>query len=272
MCITALFMQRTGRWRFVLIGNRDEFQTRKTEAIEEKRGLLCARDVKAGGAQTMLNIKDGILSTLTNVRTQPGKGGERSRGKVVEDAVLQDPEMLEELARTRSQYAGFNLLRIDLKKNIAKYVTNNISWEGDSVYDLPMGSHCMSNSYLNDFSWEKVDYLKKTLENIVTSSPADGSVDSFMTSITEPLCHSSGFVSYPTSLNNPEYNPYAKVEAQLQQGIWVSVPTGNDIFRTLFQTAVAVEDSGDGLLCHYWYRDTQTPESHGEWVKFTFPL
>ena len=266
-------MQMTGRWRFVLIGNRDEFQSRKTEPIEERGGILCARDMQAGGAQTMFNTKTGILSSLTNVRTQPGKGGERSRGKIVEDAVVYEQEIMEEIGKVRSQYAGFNLLRVNLKNNVAKYVTNNTSWQGEDVTQLPMGTHCVSNSYLNDFTWEKVDYLKNTLESIVKESPADTSVDSFMESITEPLCHSSGFVNYPPAMNDASTNPYAKVEAQLQQGVWVSTPTpGNDIFRTLFQTAVAVEDTSDGLMCHYWYRGTMTPNEHSKWVKFTYPL
>eukprot|EP01063_Lacrimia_lanifica_P021804 TRINITY_DN2937_c1_g2_i1.p1 TRINITY_DN2937_c1_g2~~TRINITY_DN2937_c1_g2_i1.p1 ORF type:complete len:281 (+),score=89.72 TRINITY_DN2937_c1_g2_i1:113-955(+) len=280
MCITAFLIRSSGRFRFIFIGNRDEYQKRQTMPLREEpeKGLLCARDAQAGGAQTMLNIRDGVLSTLTNVRMQQGNRAgttPRSRGLLVEDAALGRPIDV----ATVHEYAGFNLMRCHLKTATPSvdYYTNCVGWGGDPLTRMAPGASCVSNSFMNDASWPKVTHLQAALERCADQPAAQaGSAGELMDQLAE-LLGETNVIASPSELP-PQIladSPYGAAETDLQKGIWVSAQLPQDVFRTLAQTVVVSEHNEadpEHPTVHYWYRTTESPTEHGEWTKFSYVM
>eukprot|EP00659_Diplonema_papillatum_P011586 gene11586-17848_t len=223
MCITAFILNENRRFRFVLVGNRDEFVTRPTAPIRQEEDIVAARDEIGHGYQTALNVKNGILASLTNIRAQPHGTGHRSRGLLVEDAAYQRP--IDDIAR--EVYAGFNLITADLKKGVVEYRTNHVDWKGPDVMRIKRGAHCMSNTYLDDASWPKVFRLKERLVDTfqaLVQKGSDVSAEEVLEAVAEPLC------------DTPEEG-----DCEMYANAWATATDDLNVFRTRFQTVVLCE-------------------------------
>lgn len=84
MCVAAIAWAAHPQWRFVAIGNRDEFHGRPTAPLARwaDAPILAGRDLQAGG--TWLGVSEGRFGLVTNLRV-PGypKPDLASRGALV---------------------------------------------------------------------------------------------------------------------------------------------------------------------------------------------
>eukprot|EP01062_Namystynia_karyoxenos_P067038 TRINITY_DN60938_c0_g1_i1.p2 TRINITY_DN60938_c0_g1~~TRINITY_DN60938_c0_g1_i1.p2 ORF type:complete len:311 (+),score=81.21 TRINITY_DN60938_c0_g1_i1:85-1017(+) len=298
MCILALRLQSSSRFPVVVVCNRDEFESRETHPFElGPDGVLCARDVQAGGTQCGIDTATGLFAALTNVRKQREAGAgwpspPPSRGAVV-SAALRDPGLSfppagepgaagEGPLQPAPAYAGFNLFQVALSERApsVRYWTNSRDWTGPAEAQTTgmrlseAGYHCCSNSWLDDASWPKVRHLKARMQEVCEAEgvlPEQAVWDPQHTAdaLGAILCDTPGLGDYPPELDDAQVNHYAPMEKQLQSNIWVrgEMP-GLGVHRTRFQTVLVAERGGCAgrLVAHVWYRSTDAPDKHGDWV------
>jgi len=164
MCLLAFDWQPYTLTPLRLIGNRDEFHDRPTQALHcwKDAPVIGGRDLQAGGSWLAVNRYIGRVATLTNVRdpylvTPPGAP---SRGELVRQALtcpnLED--WLEQLRYSAQRYAGFNLL----------VATPDTLWhmhrgrEKITLGRVSKGIHVLSNADL-DTPWPKALDLQKAV-------------------------------------------------------------------------------------------------------------
>lgn len=157
MCILFFAINQHPKYPVIICANRDEFHQRPTQAMHwwPENDLLAAnvlagKDLQAGGTWLGLN-KQGRFSALTNFR-QPHliDKNKQSRGELVLQALAQqDDEMTKNLAKSSSDYNGFNLVFGQLD-NLVCF---------DSVLQkkqvLASGFHSLCNGALDDI-WPKM--------------------------------------------------------------------------------------------------------------------
>ena len=165
MCLLVFAWRSHPDYPLILVGNRDEFYTRRTRPAAwwgQAVSLLAGHDEEAGG--TWLGItRRGRFAALTNVRAPTERNPHApSRGALVLSA-LQAPqrsgEWLEAHAPKTSTYNGFNLLVGDLLPNdgdadasALHYYSNRLEQPAQS---LAPGIYGLSNGFL-DTPWPKV--------------------------------------------------------------------------------------------------------------------
>jgi uncharacterized protein with NRDE domain len=155
---------------------------------------LCGRDLAAGGTWCGLHATSGHFAVLTNVFEPcavPMTNNLTSRGKLVEMFIkghfdLNSPSLLPNW----KDFMGFNLLFGNVTNFIDEvnkprtptddeepslYFISNRSFTSPAQPQEPFitpireGVHCVSNSYLNDEEWPKVQYLRNEMEKVVQS-------------------------------------------------------------------------------------------------------
>lgn len=118
MCIAFYTLSSHPAYSLVLATNRDEFLQRPTLAAHwHGKGdtVLSGIDVTGGGTWFGVERKTGKFGLLTNVREEATAAHATSRGKLVSDWLESDASVgiedhLENLQKSMSDYAGFNLL------------------------------------------------------------------------------------------------------------------------------------------------------------------
>ncbi|MBF0105166.1 MAG: NRDE family protein [Deltaproteobacteria bacterium] len=155
MCVAFLSYRQIPAIPLVLALNRDEYYKRPTEPAHfwtEAPHVLAGRDLREGGTWLGVN-KSGNISLITSYRdVKRFNDGLPSRGGLVRDFVLQNPEAqeyLKTLQRHGSHYNGFNLVFGSLAKGLHYY--SNVSGESST---LKPGSYTLSNHFLNT-AWPK---------------------------------------------------------------------------------------------------------------------
>jgi len=164
MCLLAFDWQPHTLTPLRLIGNRDEFHDRPTQALHAWKDapIIGGRDLQAGGSWLAVNRYTSRVATLTNVRdpcliTPPGAP---SRGELIRQAlVCPNPEdWLEQLRHNAQHYAGFNLL----------VATPHTLWhmhrgrEKTTLGRVAEGIHVLSNADLNT-PWPKALKLQAAM-------------------------------------------------------------------------------------------------------------
>lgn len=174
MCLLAFDWQPQTLTPLRLIGNRDEFHDRPTQALHDWKDapIVGGRDLQAGGSWLAVNRLTGRVATLTNVRdpdliTPPGSP---SRGELVHQALtcpnLED--WLQQLHHDAHQHAGFNLL----------VATPHTLWhmhrgrENITLGRVSEGLHVVSNADL-DTPWPKALDLREAMLADRQTPPAD---------------------------------------------------------------------------------------------------
>src|SRR5699024_685623 len=159
----------------VMAANRDEEYSRPTKEAhywEEHPHILGGRDLRGMG--TWLGItKSGRISALTNIRNTKEllSTHQKSRGHLVSGYLTgnQNPsDYLNDISKTGSDYAGFNLL---VGSQDEVFYLNNYDNE---VIKVDNGLHGLSNHHL-DTPWANVGKVKEGVKDIMEND--DGEID-----------------------------------------------------------------------------------------------
>jgi uncharacterized protein with NRDE domain len=166
MCLLVFAWRSHPDYPLILVGNRDEFYTRRTRPAAwwgHAVSLLAGHDEEAGG--TWLGItRRGRFAALTNVRAPTERNPHApSRGALVLSA-LQAPqrggEWLEAHAPKTSAYNGFNLLVGDVLPNDGDTEASALHYYSNRLQQPPQplapGVYGLSNGFL-DTPWPKVN-------------------------------------------------------------------------------------------------------------------
>ncbi len=175
MCLINFHLNNHSKYKLVMAANRDEEYSRPTKEAhywEEHPHILGGRDLRGMG--TWLGItKSGRISALTNIRNTKEllSTHQKSRGHLVSGYLTgnQNPsDYLNDISKTGSDYAGFNLL---VGSQDEVFYLNNYDNE---VIKVDNGLHGLSNHHL-DTPWPKVVKGKEGLKNIMEND--DGDID-----------------------------------------------------------------------------------------------
>jgi uncharacterized protein with NRDE domain len=165
MCLLVFAWRSHPDYPLVLVGNRDEFYTRRTRPASwwgHAVSLLAGHDEEAGG--TWLGItRRGRFAALTNVRAPTERNPHApSRGALVLSA-LQAPqrsgEWLDTHAPKTAAFNGFNLLVGDVLPNDGSADGSALHYYSNRLEQKPQplapGIYGLSNGFL-DTPWPKV--------------------------------------------------------------------------------------------------------------------
>lgn len=165
MCLLVFAWRSHPDYPLVLVGNRDEFYTRRTRPASwwgHAVSLLAGHDEEAGG--TWLGItRRGRFAALTNVRAPTERNPHApSRGALVLSA-LQAPqrsgEWLEAQAPKTAAFNGYNLLVGDVLPNHSGADGSALHYYSNRLEQAPEplapGIYGLSNGFL-DTPWPKV--------------------------------------------------------------------------------------------------------------------
>ncbi len=153
-------------YRLVLAANRDEFHARETAPAgwwDSEQQVFGGRDLRAGGSWLAIDRR-GRLAAVTNVREPDPLSGPRSRGALVADFVsgAETPAAYaSRILRHGDEYAGFNLLLIDLRLDEPALLVSNR--DARQIEPADGQVHAWSNGTL-DAPWPKVVQLQTRLD------------------------------------------------------------------------------------------------------------
>ncbi|WP_210542563.1 NRDE family protein [Rhodoferax sp. PAMC 29310] len=162
MCLIAWHWQPDHETPLLLIGNRDEFYARPTQALQwwEDASVLAGRDQQAGGTWLGVNRR-GQMAALTNYRDPMTlRDNTPSRGALVADFLEGDwssTSYLDGLVGRCADYNPFNLLVFDGSQLLG------LESRHGRVLSMRPGTGAVSNA---DFHtpWPKVNGLQRGLE------------------------------------------------------------------------------------------------------------
>lgn len=175
MCLIAWNWQPGSATPLLLVGNRDEFYARPTQALHHwpDAPVLAGRDTQAGG--TWLGVSQGKdggvrLAALTNYRsTVPPRADAPSRGELVADFLKSTQSAASYLEALQSQAGGynpFNLLAYDGKELLG------LESRGAHIVTLQPGIGAVSNADFNT-PWPKLTQLTNGLATCVARGETD---------------------------------------------------------------------------------------------------
>jgi len=192
MCILALALNANDDFPAILLFNRDERFDRPTTSLKvHDDGLVCAKDMQAGGTWMALHRDSGAFAALTNVRCSPQAGVQlQSRGQLLSRVLQGDTDALQSDA-----YAQFNLLHGVLRTNRPSDVSLSAStpsdrgegaWRTQTVpvsvpNDVPTvlvktndstGLFTAKGSPSGDSAWPKAAWLRVEVEQLLQTAPA----------------------------------------------------------------------------------------------------
>lgn len=166
MCTLFFAHKAHPKYKFILIGNRDEFLKRPTQTAHhwtEKPAIFGGKDLQAGGTWLALH-QNGRFATLTNFRDpQNIRKDAPSRGDLVVNFLENDispVDYMKSLQVEAHLYNGYNLLTY---KNGELAYFSNVENE---VKNLPAGIYAVSN-HLLDTPWPKVAENKALFAELI---------------------------------------------------------------------------------------------------------
>ncbi len=168
MCLINFAFQQHHTYPFILVGNRDEFYERPTQALhwwqDENQQILAGKDLQAGGTWMGMN-KGGRFAALTNYRDLKNiNPSAPSRGYLVTKWLsgnLSLADMHQLLKTQGKKYNGFNIVYGDMNE---LYYYSNVT---DVIRQLYPGIYGLSNALL-DTPWPKVENSKAIFTNQLT--------------------------------------------------------------------------------------------------------
>jgi uncharacterized protein with NRDE domain len=168
MCLLLIAINTVASKPLLLLGNRDEFRARATEAAApwaEDSRVIGGRDLVAGGGWLALRT-DGRHAAVTNVRTGLPATAPKSRGWLVRDFMLGDAEphaYLDSLHDDVESYGAFNLVVGDRDGTWA-YGTADTG-----PRRLGDGVHVISNGRIG-VHWPKTERLQRRFAEAIASN------------------------------------------------------------------------------------------------------
>jgi len=250
MCLLAFALEMHPQYEFILVANRDEFFERPTLPMhfwESNTNLLAGKDLQENGTWLGLH-KNGKFTALTNYRDgfQEQKNAP-SRGKLtthfLEKETLNAKDYVQQIQNIKTGYNGFNLVVSD---ETGLYYISNYSAE---IQKLTKGVHALSNSLLNDFSWQKTAKSKAKLTALLENSE-----DS--TNELELLDKLLGLMT-DTNLANDVQLPNTGVPYEWEKGLSSVFISAFPTYGTRCTTAVLRDYSGKITVREVTYDDAQ---------------
>ncbi len=181
MCLIAFAWRVHPRYPLIVAANRDEFHARPTAPLQrwtENSDVIGGRDLREGGSWMALR-RGGRFAAVTNVRDADLAKGERSRGHLVRDFVLDNAlaaGFTEDVWMAGKHYGGFNLLLYDGTE--LNWVSNHPKPAWTSITP---GVHAVSNgapSFIHGKRpWPKVLRSMAGLKAWLRSIPDSGEPD-----------------------------------------------------------------------------------------------
>ncbi len=169
MCTLFFAHKAHPKYRFILIGNRDEFLNRPTETAHfwaDKPAIFGGRDLQAGGTWLALS-QNGRFATLTNYRDpQNIRKDAPSRGDLGIDFLENEMTPLAYMQSLQAEahlYNGYNLLTYE-KGELAYF--SNIE---NAPKSLEKGIYAVSN-HLLDTPWPKVAENKALFSQLLAEN------------------------------------------------------------------------------------------------------
>ena len=257
---------------------------RPTGDIELKGDILCCKDLRKEGTWAGLNVKSGRFVVLTNVRLTKDldSTGFKSRGQLVQQFLHQDAERLEE--SEMKLYPPFNLIYGNLFHSKPKMVViSNAHHFPQHVHQphlfqsfltIENGDHAISNSFVNDLSWPKVDYLRSNISEILSkeelafpflNQELKGEEVASTKLVSELQSLLTSKPNFPAE-KHPKFvsNHGPEMEHQLQKDLFVEIPSQK--YQTRSQTIVLKPKNSKYI--HYLFRKTETSASEA-WKVFS---
>lgn len=265
-----------------------------------------------------LHVQSGRLAVLTNCRRAPttvegfpfeaierrchinDQGrvmftADASRGKVVRD-FLEHGVLPPQCPWDSPVMDGYNLLTMDVADPCVRYSTNRYGLEhGAVVADVEGGRStlAMSNTFINNASEPKVMFLRRIVDDLMSSLSPTMSAECLVEELGGILSDQTAFavdddvllqskpflgmsqdarsrlLGRPLDINtDPEsifIGDWSTItEAAAHRSVYVTGPDGT--FGTRTQTVVLVEQLDKGRMLHYHQRDTASQSGHGPWV------
>eukprot|EP01080_Neovahlkampfia_damariscottae_P001421 gene1421-12041_t len=175
MCICSVIINCHPDFPLIVFHNRDEFKDRETQEafINKQTNILGGVDTKMGGTWCGVNVKNGDFCMLTNCwsnKLNPVKNPV-TRGFLVSHYLTKEEDGFEYLRKDYDSYQGFNLIYGNIFKPDSFIYESNRTESIPQKKQVPIekslkeGIHVCTNSFLNDKTWPKTDFLTQTLQN-----------------------------------------------------------------------------------------------------------
>ena len=225
MCIVAFAWQAHPRWKFVAIGNRDEFHARPADPLarwNKPRHLLAGRDSKAGG--TWLGVSEqGRFAVITNLSGYGAPDASRSsRGDLLKDFLTSNDRYA---CLDTESFADFNPFNLITVAGDEAAIHSNRP-DGSSEILRP-GIHGLSNGTIAK-PWPKSERLNAALSRWIKAGSGEPGI--LLGDLADRTMFGSADDVTPVE---PQHSP-----------VFICTPQ----YGTRCSTVVAVDDSGVGLI------------------------
>lgn len=170
MCVLAIAWRVHPEWPLVLIGNRDEFHARPSEALHrwpDRPGIIGGRDTLSGGS--WLGVTgEGRMAVVTNFRNPDGPAPDKaSRGALVSDWLDGQGDYAALTVDLLDDFNPFSFLA--LRDGALHHFTNRPE---PMHRELTAGLYGQSNGLLDE-PWPKTERIKALLANWLASTRHD---------------------------------------------------------------------------------------------------
>lgn len=225
MCIVAFAWKAHPRWKFIAIGNRDEFHARPAEPLArwEKPGhLLAGRDTTAGG--TWLGVSEqGRFAVITNLSGHGAPDAMRaSRGDLLKDYLTGNGRYA---GLDTASFADFNPFNLITVENDEATIHSNRP-DGSSKILQP-GIHGLSNGTLAK-PWPKSERLNAALRGWINADSDEP--ENLLADLADRAIFGSAENVTPAE---PRHSP-----------VFICTPQ----YGTRCSTVIAIDGSGAGLI------------------------
>ncbi|CEF65814.1 Transport and Golgi organization protein 2 homolog [Strongyloides ratti] len=181
MCVTFFYFSKSkdgGKYKLILINNRDEFLDRKTLSASWMDGVLCGRDLKDKARGTWLGVTSTVDGTfkLSNIlsvtsKKEMNKLNAISRGEIVINYLKKDlpPQVYcNEIEKIINEYNGFTLITMEKKKgkDIECYLLSTKMSPNIKTIKYTEGIYGIGNSGLDE-SYKKVSKGKELFSKFI---------------------------------------------------------------------------------------------------------
>lgn len=175
MCVVALARHVHPGWPLILIGNRDEFHGRPSDALaawDDSSGIVAGRDLQAGGTWLGVHAPSGRIVVVTNVRGAMPNPTKESRGALVVDMLRGEGRFADPAATDLDRFNAFNLFAVS--GDGARLLTNRAE---PLIASLSPGVHALANEPV-DKPCPRAERLRTALEAVVDAqSDPEGLLD-----------------------------------------------------------------------------------------------
>ena len=165
MCLALVALNMTPGIPLLMIGNRDEYHGRPTEAAHwwgESPNLFAGRDKEARGTWFGIS-KTGQFGLVTNFREHPPEGNFESRGQLLSRFLTGNERAaryVESVSAGDEEFAGFNLISGTIGESCL-YASNRAT---PFSRELASGIYAVSNALL-DTPWPKLVRVRDAIDD-----------------------------------------------------------------------------------------------------------